>query len=125
MYEEFKAQDPWSGEELLCRWKATIVAIATRHADAVDVRFEVNGRPAWIALPNAAWLEHKRRTGLTITDQLAAQIAGSYLKQIIAEGFDAQREVFTMTVAQVLEHLDTVVAEAKQQGALPVVPVVI
>ena len=51
MYEDFHVSDRWSGEDLHCRWKGTLVAIATRHADAVDVRFDVNGRPMWIALP--------------------------------------------------------------------------
>lgn len=100
-----------------------MVAIATRHADAVDVRFEVNGRPMWIALPCTAWVEQKKRSGKVITDQLAAQVAGRYLKQLIEEGYDARREMYTMTVAEVLDHLDTVVAEARAQGAMPVLPV--
>jgi hypothetical protein len=125
MYEEFHATDRWTGEDLHCRWRANMVAIATRHADAVDVRFDVNGRPMWIALPAAAWVEQKQRAGKAITDHLAAQIAGRYLKQLIAEGYDAGREVYTMTVADVLAQLDAVVAEAKAQGALPAVPVVI
>ena len=83
MYEDFHVTDRWSGEELHCRWKGTLVAIATRHADAVDVRFDVNGRPMWIALPLDAWGQHKQRSGKVITDQLAAQIAGRYLKQFI------------------------------------------
>ncbi|MGD0155115.1 MAG: hypothetical protein ABSB50_03395 [Terracidiphilus sp.] len=123
MYEDFHITDRWSGEDLHCRWKANMVAIATRHADAVDVRFDVNGRPMWIALPCTAWLEQKKRTGKVITDQLAAQIAGRYLKQLIEEGYDARREVYTMTVADVLDHLDAVVAEAKTQGAMPALPV--
>jgi hypothetical protein len=122
MYEDFHATDRWSGEDLHCRWKGTIVAIATRHADAVDVRFDVNGRPMWIALPCTAWVEQKKRTGKVITDQLAAQIAGRYLKQLVEEGYDARREVYTMTVAEVLEHLDAVVAEARKQGAMPSLP---
>lgn len=123
MYEEFHVSDRWSGEDLHCQWKGTMVAIATRHADAVDVRFNVNDRPMWIALPCVAWVEQKKRAGKVITDQLAAQIAGRYLKQLVEEGFDAQREVYTMTVAEVLEHLDAVVAEVKQLGAMPVLPV--
>jgi hypothetical protein len=122
MYEEFHVTDRWSGEDLHCRWKATIVAIATRHADAVDVRFEVNDRPMWIALPNEAWVEHKKRTGLVITDQLAAQIAGRYLKQLVEEGYDSRREIYTMSVPEVLEHLDAVVAEGKAGGGLPRLP---
>ncbi len=123
MYEEFDVSDRWSGENLHCRWKGTIVAIATRHADAVDVRFDVNERPMWIALPCTAWVEQKRRTGKVITDQLAAQIAGRYLKQLVEEGYDAQREVYTMSVPEVLEHLDAVVVEAKAQGGMPMLPV--
>ncbi len=123
MYEEFNVTDRWSGEDLHCRWKANIVAIATRHADAVDVRFDVNERPMWIALPCDAWVEQKKRTGKVITDQLAAQIAGRYLKQLVEEGYDARREIYTMSVPEVLTHLDAVVAEARAQGSMPSLPV--
>jgi hypothetical protein len=123
MYEEFHVADRWTGEDLYCRWKANIVAIATRHADAVDIRFDVNDRPMWIALPCTAWVEHKKNTGMVITDQLAAQIAGRYLKQLVEEGYDARREMYTMSVPDVLEHLDAVVAEAKAQGGMPSLPV--
>ena len=119
MYEEFRVNDRWSGEELHCTWKGTMVAIATRHADAVDVRFDVNGRPMWIALPLEAWKRQKELTGKVITDQLAAQIAGRYLKQLVEEGYDSRREIYTMTVPEVLSQLDAVVAEAKAQGQMP------
>ncbi len=124
MYEDFHVSDRWSGEDIHCRWKANMVAIATRHADAVDIRYDVNERPMWIALPSIAWVEQKKRSGKVITDQLAAQIAGRYLKQLIEEGYDARREVYTMTVDEVLSNLDAVVAEAKAQGAMPTLPVI-
>jgi hypothetical protein len=123
MYEDFHVSDRWTSEDLHCRWKANIVAIATRHADAIDIRFDVNGRPMWIAMPATAWVEQKKRTGKVITDQLAAQIAGRYLKQIIGEGYDSRREIYTMTVEEVLAHLDAVVDEAKSAGNIPQLPV--
>src|SRR6202034_3712755 len=123
MYDHLHVSDSWSGEDLHCRWKGTIVAIATRHADAVDVRFEVNDRPMWIALPCTAWVEQKKRTGKVITDQLAAQIAGRYLKQLVEKGYASRREIYTMTVPEVLDHLDAVVTEAKALGGMPSLPV--
>ena len=124
MYEDFNVTDRWTGDELHCTWKANIVAIATRHADAVDVRFDVNGRAVWIVLPNNAWVEHKRRTGNTITDYLTAQVAGHYLKQAVESGYDNGREMYTLTVEEVLAHVDVVMQEARRTDLLPSLPVI-
>lgn len=119
MYEDFSVTDRWTGDSLHCRWTANIVAIATRHADAVDIRFDVNGSPVFIALPCLAWVEQKKRTGNTITDALAAQIAGRYLKQAVESGYDNGREMYTMTVDEVLENLDAVLHEVGHTSKLP------
>lgn len=124
MYEDFTVRDRWTGEDLHCVWKGTIVAIATRHADATDIRFSVNGRPVWIALPNDAWVAQKRVNGKVITDYLAAQIAGRYLKTAIETGYDNGREIYTMSVAEVLEHAEAVVHEAGSVASLPSLPVI-
>jgi hypothetical protein len=124
MYEDFTVTDRWTGEPLHITWRGTIVAIATRHADATDIRFDVSGKPVWIALPNLAWVEQKRRTGKVITDYLAAQIAGLYLKQAIESGYDNGREMYTMTVDEVLTLAETVVREAGSTVNLPSLPVI-
>ena len=111
MYQDFRVKDRWTGEELHCIYQAIIVAISTRHADAVDIKFLANGRPVWIALPHPAWPEYNRRTGKVITDPLAIQIAGHFLKTAIESGLDSGREMYTLTVGQTLQHLDAVMAE--------------
>src|ERR1700688_748319 len=124
MYEDFHVIDHWTQEDLHCRWTANVVAIATRHADAVDIRFEVNGQPVWIALPALAWVEQKERSGHVITDRLAAQVAGRHLKQAAESGYDNGREMYTMSVAEVLEQVDAVMAEARHSSLLPELPVI-
>ena len=119
MYQDFHATDRWTGEDLHCRWTANIVAIATRHADAVDVRFDVNGRSVWIAMPCLAWVEQKKRTGHVITDALAAQAAGRYLKMAIESGYDNGREMYTMTIEEVLAQVDAVLHEVGHTSKLP------
>ena len=51
MYENFHVTDRWTGEDLHCVWKGTVVAIATRHADATDIRFAVNADPCGSRCP--------------------------------------------------------------------------
>jgi hypothetical protein len=112
MFTNFTATDRWTKKPVHCLYQALIVAIATRHADAVDIKFLVDGRPVWVALPHPAWVEYKSRTGKLITDPLAKEIAGHYLKTALESGEGAGREMYSLTVAETLQHLDAVVAEA-------------
>lgn len=113
MYSDFKAIDRWTKKEVHCIYQALIVAIATRHADAVDIKFLVGGRPVWVALPHPAWVEYKKRTGMLITDPLAIEIAGHYLKTMLESGEGVGREMYSLTVDETLRHLEAVVATAK------------
>jgi len=112
MYEEFRTKDRWTGQDVHCSYQAVVVAIATRHADAVDIKFTVNGRGVWIAVPHPAWAEYQKQTGKIINDPLAVQIAGHYLKTIIENGEESGREMYTLTVPETLAHLDAVLQEA-------------
>ena len=114
MYADFHCVDRWSGKEVHVMYQALIVAIATRHADAVDIKFLVDGHPVWIALPHPAWVEYNKRTGKVITDPLAVEAAGHYLKQAIEQGEDGGREMHSLTVKETLRHVDAVVDEIRR-----------
>ena len=111
MCQDFHAVDRWTKKKVHCIYQALIVAIATRHADAVDVKFLVDGRPVWIALPHPAWVEYEKRTGKLITDPLAIEIAGHYLKGALESGEGLGREMYSLTVDQMLRHLEAVVED--------------
>ena len=120
MYQDFHVVDRWSKANLHCVYQALIVAIATRHADAVDVKFLVDGRPVWVALPHPAWVEYQKRTGHVITDTLAVEIAGHYLQAAAESGEGLGREMYSLTVEETLRHLEAV---ANAAPALPLASV--
>jgi len=109
VFEDFTATDRWTKKQVHCVYQALIVAIATRHADAVDVKFLVEGRTVWVALPHPAWVEYKKRTGKAITDSLAVEIAGHYLQTALAAGEGLGRDMYSLTVEETLAHLEAVV----------------
>ena len=111
MYKDFHTVNRWTRQEVHCIYQALIVAIATRHADAVDIKFLVDGRPVWIALPHTAWVEYQKRTGKLITDALAVEIAGHYLKTALESGDGLGQEMYSLTVEQTLQNLDAAVEE--------------
>jgi hypothetical protein len=119
MFDDFTATDRWTKRQVHCQYKAMIVAIATRHADAVDFKFLVDERTVWVALPHPAWVEFKTRTGRSITDKLAIQIAGHYLRTALESGEGAGSEMYSLTVAETLAHLEAAVKEL-QAVAQPV-----
>jgi len=122
MYDDFTTTDRWSGDSVHCTYQAVIVAIATRHADAIDIKFLVSGRPVWISLPHLAWVKYKEQTGKAITDPLAIQIAGHYLKNAIETGYDNGREMYTLSLDETLDHLNAVMSEFKSASAVPMMP---
>ena len=111
MYSDFTVTDRWTKKPIRCMYQALIVAVATRHADAIDIKFLANGRAVWIALPHVAWVEYHRLTGQVITDPLAVQVAGHYLKKAIESGLDNGREMYTLSVQETLQHLRQVLVE--------------
>lgn len=106
MYDDFTLTDRWTGQPVHCFYRALIMAISTRHADAVDVKFLVNGRTVWVSLPCPAWVEYNKRTGNVMTDPMAVQVAGRYLKQAIENGEDGGREMLVLTLDETMRQIE-------------------
>ena len=109
VFGDFTVTDRWTKKKVHCIYQALIVAIATRHADAVDIKFLVDGKTVWVALPHPAWVEYKKRTGKSITDALAVEIAGHYLQTALLSGEGLGREMYSLTIDETLSHLDAAI----------------
>lgn len=114
MFENFTAIDRWTKKSVHCTYQSQIVAISTRHADAIDCKFLVGGHKVWVVLPRPAWAEYRKRTGKMITDSLGVEIAGHYLKTALESGEGLGREMYTLTIEETLQHLDAAVTEIEQ-----------
>lgn len=119
MYTDFTATDRWTKKRVHVLYQALVVAIATRHADAVDIKFLVDGRSVWVALPHPAWVEYKEQTGQMITDSLAKEIAGHFLKTSLESGEGLGREMYALTVAETLKHLEAIAEELESPVTHP------
>ena len=70
-----------------------------------------------VALPHPAWVEYKKRTGRSITDSLAVEIAGHYLKTALESGEGVGRDMYSLTIEETLAHLDAAVNEMQAEPA--------
>jgi hypothetical protein len=93
-YIEFIVTSPMDGTRFECRFSKLIVGIATRHSDSVDVKFLVNGRPVWVAVPLPALSELRTRNGRALTDPEVIELAALCLTETLEnEGLQDDRMV--------------------------------
>ncbi len=103
VWEAFEVRSPLDGKVYCCRFHTLATGISPRHSDTVDVKFLVNGAPVVLALPHAAFAEHRQTTGQPLTDQDAIRIAGLSLKQLLERGERVDVPLLTLTTQQTLE----------------------
>jgi len=74
-------------------------AISIRHADAVDVKFELsNGEERAtkvVALPHPALLALSARTGKPLTDPWCSSLAARHVRHMIESGEDMEKTLVT------------------------------
>lgn len=64
-----------------CRFSHVWNAIATRHADTIDCKFLVDGKPVILGLAHPAFVQFQAAAGRNLTDREASYIAAEYLRE--------------------------------------------
>jgi|SRR5581483_5821252 len=87
--------------EVEFRWLQTGISI--RHADTVDVKFNVwtEGEPKQekvLALPHPALLTLSKETGHALTDPWCLKLAGIHLSAMIESGEDWEKTLVTLSL---------------------------
>jgi hypothetical protein len=101
---------------VLFKWLQT--AVALRHSDTVDVKFILESEGAReekaIALPHPALLELAAKTGLGVTDPWCARLAAAHLVRMISTGEDMEKDLVTLSPAQMAACAAEIDAEEQQ-----------
>lgn len=91
------------------RWQQT--AISIRHADAVDVKFEIaqgeDVQEKVIALPHPALLALSESAGRPLTDPWCMKLAALHLKHMIETDQDMDKTLVTVSPADLGRHQAT------------------
>ncbi len=104
MFEDFTATDPLTRQDVHCEFQCLMTGIATRHSDTVDLKFLVNGEGRWLGLPHLTWVEFKKRTGVALSDRMAVDLGGAYLKRAIESGLGVDTNHWNdITVAELMD----------------------
>ena len=99
-YRVFQAgPDPFGATwQVEFRWSQN--AISIRHADTVDVKFEISSgdirEEKIIALPHKDLLQASHETEVPVTDPWVHRLAAAHLKRMIDSGDDIEKTLVTL-----------------------------
>ena len=118
-HRNFKATDPFKREwHAEFRWLQTGISI--RHADTVDVKFELRSgediQEKVIALPHPLLLELSKSSGVLLTDPWCMRLATAHLQIMIRTWEDMDKTLVTLSLAD-LERVQQAVAKAAARAA--------
>ena len=82
-----------------CRFSHIWNAIATRHSDTIDAKFEVDGEGHIVGLAHTAFVEFRDKTGRDLTDREASFVAAEYLRERLEE--EDERPLYDVTHEEV------------------------
>lgn len=115
-YREFEVGPDAFGATWRVEFRWSQNAISIRHADTIDVKFEIFSgdihEEKVIALPHRDLLRACRETGVPLNDPWVHRLAAAHLKRMIESGEDMEKTLVTLDS-------DTVLAYAEQLRSAP------
>ncbi len=81
----FDVTSKLSGHVYDCRFSHIWNAIATRHSDTIDAKFDVDGEGRIVGLAHTAFVEFRDKTGRDLTDREGSFLAAEYLRERLEE----------------------------------------
>lgn len=119
-FRQFDAGPDPFGRTWKVQFKWLQTAISLRHSDTVDVKFVLSDEEArtqkTIALPHSDLIELSSKTGRKMTDAWCSRLAAMHLKHIIETGEDMEKELVTLSAAELAEY-DAKLARAPATAA--------
>ena len=102
----FEVTSKLSGQTYQCRFSHMWNGIATRHADAIDTKFFVDGQAHVVGLAHTAFVKFRAKAGRDLTDREASFVAAEYLRERLEE--DDLRSLYDVPEAEVLRLINQI-----------------
>ncbi|HUN63057.1 MAG TPA: hypothetical protein VMU53_13760 [Candidatus Sulfotelmatobacter sp.] len=96
----FEVTSKLTGHVFDCRFSHIWNAIATRHSDTIDAKFDVDGVGHIVGLAHTAFVDFREKTGRDLTDREASFVAAEYLRERLEE--EDQRPLYDVTHQEVM-----------------------
>ncbi len=107
-FRHFEAMDP-AGHKWNVEFRWIQNAISIRHADAVDVKFELSNSQERavkvVSLLHTHLLELSRSMGKPLTDPWCSTLAARHLRRMIETGEDMEKELVTPPLETLAEYV--------------------
>jgi hypothetical protein len=101
----FEVTSKLTGHVFDCRFSHIWNAIATRHSDTIDAKFDVDGVGHIVGLAHTAFVDFREKTGRDLTDREASFVAAEYLRERLEE--EDERPLYDVTHEEVTRLIAT------------------
>jgi hypothetical protein len=96
----FEVQSKMTDQRYHCRFSHLWNGIATRHAETVDCKFYVDGKPVIVGLAYAGFVEFRVTAGRNLTDRESSYVAAEYLRERLQQ--EDEHSLYDVSTGDVL-----------------------